>query len=133
MAVVLQAGAVAVRMRNGAAQVLVVRAKKNPADWIFPKGHIEAGEAAPEAAVRELLEEGGVVGEAADLLGVSRFRAGDRQLKVSYYLVWYQTDGIAHERREKQWLPLDEARKRVSFDDARGYLDKVAALVRKAR
>ena len=111
------------------ARVLVVRAKKNPSDWIFPKGHIEPGEAAADAAVRELLEEGGVVGEAADLIGTSRFHLGAKKVQVAYYLVWYLADGRAAEEREKAWLPLDEARDRLTFDDARRYLDAVAAIV----
>src|SRR6476646_10984685 len=66
MGVVRQAGAIAVRKSGAAHEVFIVRAKKNPGDWIFPKGHIEPGESAPDAAVRELLEEGGVIGRAAD-------------------------------------------------------------------
>lgn len=129
MAVVFQAGAIAVRRHEGTPRVLLVRARRNPQDWIFPKGHIEPGEDAPAAAVRELLEEGGVVGRAADLVGISRFQLGARQVQVSYYLVWYVAEGVAQEDRERVWLPLPDARERLSFEDARRYLDSVWPIV----
>ena len=124
-----QAGAIAVRPRRAATEVFVVRAKKNPQDWIFPKGHIEPGEAAPDAAVRELLEEGGVVGEAGDLVGISSFRSGTRHVEVSYYLVWFTGNGKAEESRETKWLTFDAARETLTYDDARRYIDIVERTV----
>lgn len=124
-----QAGAIAVRIRERGPEVLIVRAKRNPSDWIFPKGHIEPGEDAPTAAVRELLEEGGVIGHAADLVGTSQITLSDRRLLVSYYLVWYESDGPAKEQREKAWVSLSEAHGRLTFDDARRFLSVVEQLV----
>jgi 8-oxo-dGTP pyrophosphatase MutT (NUDIX family) len=129
MRIVRQAGAIAVRGNGPRAEVFVVRAKKNPADWIFPKGHIEPGEEAPTAAVRELLEEGGVIGEVADLVGISSFTTGEKIVEVSYYLVRYTADGTAAEYREKRWLPFGVAREVLTFEDARRYVDTVAGLI----
>ena len=126
---VRQAGAIAVRRKGGRAEVFVVRAKRNPVDWIFPKGHIEAGEDAPVAAVRELLEEGGVVGDAGELVGVSSFRTGSKLVEVSYYLVWFKREGLPAEPREKQWLTFDAARATLSYEDARRFLDTVERLL----
>lgn len=122
---VLQAGAIAVRIREHGPEVLIVRAKRNPNDWIFPKGHIEPGEDAATAAVRELLEEAGVVGRVADLVGTSEVDLGDRQLSVSYYLVWYEADGLAKEQRDKAWLRFADAQSRLTFSDARRLLTVV--------
>ncbi len=130
MRIVRQAGAIAVRGTGGRTEVFVVRAKKNPADWIFPKGHIEVGEDAPTAAVRELLEEGGVIGVAADLIGISSFTTGEKLVEVSYYLVRYTADGQAAEFREKKWLSLASARDVLSFEDARRYVDTVERILR---
>lgn len=129
MSLVLQAGAIAVRHRAATAEVLIVRAKRNPADWIFPKGHVEPGEDDAAAAERELLEEGGVVGRADRLVGTTRFTLGSRDIQVSYYLVWFIADGVATEAREKAWLPLEEARARLSFDDLRQLVDAIATMV----
>lgn len=38
--------------------------------WAFPSGFIELGEAPQEAALREMKEESGMVGEVLDLIGV---------------------------------------------------------------
>lgn len=133
MPLVLQAGAIAVRHRAGTPEVFVVRAKKNPEHWIFPKGHIDPGEDAPAAAVRELREEGGVIGRAAEHVGVSTFTLGARHVQVSYYLVWFEREGAADEDRERAWLSFDAARACLTFDDARSFLDAVAPLVALAR
>ena len=61
-----QAGGLVVRDDGDRLAVLLVRAKKDPSVWVFPKGHIEPGESAADAAVREVQEESGVV---AELLG----------------------------------------------------------------
>ena len=130
---VRQAGAIAVRRRGDDVEIFIVRAKKNPHDWIFPKGHIEPGEDAPAAAIRELREEGGVIGAVSDLVGISSFRAGERHVEVSYYLVWFTADGVADEVRETQWLTFDAARSILTFDDARRYVDVVERLLSKGR
>jgi 8-oxo-dGTP pyrophosphatase MutT (NUDIX family) len=127
---VQQAGAIAVRPRGEATEVFIVRAKRNPDDWIFPKGHVERDETPAAAAVRELREEGGVVGEAADLVGISSFRAGARQIEVSYYLVWFIGNAPADEARETRWLTFDAARAALTYEDARRYVDAVERMVR---
>lgn len=54
------AGALLVREHEGEPQVLMIRVR--PEVWELPKGHIEAGEEASEAATRELREETGLLG-----------------------------------------------------------------------
>lgn len=57
-------GAIAVVYHEG--QFLLVKRKKEPNanTWGFPGGHVELGETALDAAVRELHEETGVIGRA---------------------------------------------------------------------
>ena len=54
-------GAIAVVVRKG--RMLLVQRKKNPnaGTWGFPGGHVQLGETAMQAAVRELAEETSVV------------------------------------------------------------------------
>src|SRR5450759_5071039 len=53
------AGGVVYRHRDGQTEVLLVGARPQPDDWVFPKGHIEPDETAAEAARREVREEAG--------------------------------------------------------------------------
>jgi 8-oxo-dGTP pyrophosphatase MutT (NUDIX family) len=129
MSVVRQAGAITVRKHRSATEVFIVRAKKNPSDWIFPKGHIEPGESAPQAAVRELLEEGGVIGRAEDLIGVSNIQVGSKEIEVTYFLVRFKAFGTAAEERETRWVSLEAAEALLTYQDARRFLGIVKRLV----
>jgi 8-oxo-dGTP diphosphatase len=60
--------------------------------WSLPGGHIEAGEAARAAALREVREETGVEAEIAGLLDVHEVvRRSETGLLLAHYLlvVWY--------------------------------------------
>jgi 8-oxo-dGTP pyrophosphatase MutT (NUDIX family) len=127
MAAVQQAGAIAIRTRDGAVEALVVRSKKDPSVWIFPKGHIDPGESAAEAAVRELREEAGVAGEIVSPIGVLSFQSGREFVEVTYYLTRFIRTVPQAEDRDFDWLPLAEARQRLSFETARELLDEAAA------
>ena len=61
-------GAIAVVVHEG--RVLLVQRRKEPnaGTWGFPGGHVELGETALDAAVRELAEETGVVATARHYL-----------------------------------------------------------------
>jgi 8-oxo-dGTP pyrophosphatase MutT (NUDIX family) len=126
--VVIQAGAIAVRQRGKQPEVVLVRSRRT-GDWIFPKGHIEDGESADEAAVRELEEEAGVTGEALTEVGSSRFRFDGEQYEVTYYLVRSETSRRSPEMREVKWCRLDEARTLLEFADAQRLLDKAEKLI----
>ena len=117
------------RGRGSDAEVLVIRAKKNPEHWIFPKGHIESGESAEDAALRELREEGGVDGAVSRLLGVSTFQFGHEHIKVSYFLVRFARTVPPAEQRERRWTSFDEARRLLTFDDARQLLEEARQTV----
>ena len=60
------AGGVVFRGAGDEVEFLVVQARDNPTQWVFPKGHIEPGETAAETARREVREEAGV---SAEILG----------------------------------------------------------------
>jgi 8-oxo-dGTP pyrophosphatase MutT (NUDIX family) len=126
--VFVQAGAIAVRQRGKEPEVVLVRSRRT-GDWIFPKGHIEDGESAGEAAVRELEEEAGVIGEALTVVGSSRFRLDGEQFEVTYYLVRSLSSQRSPEMREVKWCRIDEARTLLEFADARRLLDKAEKLI----
>jgi 8-oxo-dGTP pyrophosphatase MutT (NUDIX family) len=119
-----QAGAVIFRRDGAGLRFLLVRARRNPTDWIFPKGHIETGESAAEAAIREAEEEAGVSGRVASALWPAvTFEAGGRQVRVQYFLVEMTGEVPASEQREKVWLAPPEALATVTHATARVLLE----------
>lgn len=121
--VVRQAGAIAVRDDRGTTEVLIVRSRKDPSAWIFPKGHIEPGETAEEAALRELEEEAGVRGALVRRVGASRFQSGVAMVDVTYYLARFLDAVEPSEEREARWMTISEARRALSFENLRRLLD----------
>ena len=119
-----QAGAVTFRITGGAHEILLVRARKNPEHWIFPKGHIEPGESSEAAAIRELREEAGVLGEIVEPLGVIEFRYRSDTVRVQYYLCRFRDQIDAGEGREMQWCSLERAIELLPFPDMRDLVRK---------
>jgi 8-oxo-dGTP diphosphatase len=75
-------------------EVLLVERAKGPLKglWSLPGGHIEAGEPARVAALREVREETGVVAELGGLVDIHEVvRRGAKGRLLAHYLlvVWY--------------------------------------------
>ena len=119
------AGGVLVRSLNGRPHVAAIRPRGKPSVWALPKGKIDPGESAAEAAVREVREETGVEGHLVEKLGDVRYTytaswegaKGERIFKVvSFFLLTAGRGRIGEideamrvEVDEARWLPLDEA------------------------
>jgi 8-oxo-dGTP pyrophosphatase MutT (NUDIX family) len=126
-----QAGGIVVRPDGAGLSVLLVRAKKDPTLWIFPKGHIEPGETPEATAIRETHEESGVEGEVIAQVGEPiEFDAGPAHVRVRYFLIRAVAESVSPEGREKRWVPLDEARSMLAFDNARQLLDEAERRLR---
>jgi len=125
---VRQAGGIVVRRERNGLWVLLVRAKRDPTLWIFPKGHIERGESAADAALRETREEAGIVGDLVRPVGDPvHFNNGRYEVSVQYFLVrpvkeFDETDG-----RAKKWFRFDDAVEAVLYDEDKELLRLVAA------
>jgi 8-oxo-dGTP diphosphatase len=81
-------GALAVVVRDN--HVLLVRRTKAPDAglWGFPGGHVELGETALNAAVRELLEETGIVGKSRKYLtNIDFIELDDDGLVIHHFLL----------------------------------------------
>ena len=118
-----QAGAVVFRTDGGSVRVLLVRSRKNPGVWVFPKGHLEEGESHADAAIREAEEEAGILGTLVGPVGPTlTFQSGDEPVAVEYYLVHLTVDAPSPEGRQKVWLSPDEALDRLDFQNARELL-----------
>jgi ADP-ribose pyrophosphatase len=83
--------------------------------WSLPKGHLETGETAEQAAVREVAEETGIVGEIVASLGTIDFwfvADGRRIHKTVHHFLLRATGGALSdadiEVTEVAWVPLPD-------------------------
>jgi len=120
-----QSGAIVVRLDAKEPRVLLVTAKRNPRNWIFPKGHIEKGETPEAAALREAKEEAGVVGKVIGPAGVLEYSFLGVKARVEYFLaVLTRETGQPEDGRERAWCRLDEALERLNYKNTRKLLRK---------
>jgi 8-oxo-dGTP pyrophosphatase MutT (NUDIX family) len=125
-----QAGGIVVRKDGDRLSVLLVRAKKDPSVWIFPKGHIEPGESAAEAALRETREEAGVDGELVGPIGAPlEFNNGRYDVNVQYFLIRLRSESAETDGRTKQWFSIEEALDALQWQDARELLTLAVRLL----
>jgi 8-oxo-dGTP pyrophosphatase MutT (NUDIX family) len=110
--------------------------------WVLPKGHVEAGEAVMDAALREASEESGL-----------QVTPGERLGDVSYVYSWHDRPGLppvrifkrvyfylmearggdlsAHDMEiaEAAWVDLEEAPQRASHKSERELLMKARTIL----
>src|SRR4029079_9950062 len=94
--------------------------------WSLPKGHIEEGETAEQAAVREVEEETGIIGRVVAPLGTIDFWfvAEDRRVHktVHHFLLRALGGELCDddvEVAEVAWVPLGELESRLAYADER--------------
>lgn len=109
---------------------LVIRPKGSE-KWRLPKGWIEKGESSKEAAVREVLEEGGVETNVLAKIGTEQYffvLKGERIFKnVTFYLMEYIKEAeteISWETEEIDWLSFELAREWLAFKTEKEMLEK---------
>ena len=105
----------------------------------LPKGHLEDGESAADAALREVREEAGVVGRLVDRLGDVRYwymRDGRRIAKVvSFFLLEYVSGDVADHDREVEharWLALERAARELTYKGERDMASRALLRLRTA-
>lgn len=122
MAKFKQAGAIVVRAGKSGPRILLVTARRNPNNWIFPKGHVESGETLKAAAVREAREEAGIEGKVVGAAGKMSFEFGDNTYRVHYFVVKTADPGEQREGRRLRWLKYKQALRRLTYEETRDLL-----------
>ena len=130
-------GVVFRRDADGAVRYLLIRDSYR--NWGFPKGHLEAGEPPADAARREVAEETGL----RDLLlhgpiqvidWYFRFRGKTIHKYCHFFLFESKRGDLVPQLDEGitdcTWRSLTESVETISYDNARGVLERAAEMVR---
>jgi 8-oxo-dGTP pyrophosphatase MutT (NUDIX family) len=127
------AGGVIYRWQDGVAHVLLIRDSYR--NWGFPKGHLEEGETPDAAALREVEEETGlahlVLGPRLQTIDWFFRQRGRLIHKFCHFYLIESPSGETCPQREEgitacRWLPLAEAIRAISYDNAREVLRRAA-------
>lgn len=130
MPIIRQSGAIVVRLDGKEPRVLLVSAKRNPQNWIFPKGHVEKNETVEAAALRETKEEAGVVGTLIAPAGILEYGFLGAKARVEYFLVEFKREaGPPEDGRSRIWCGLEDALDRLSYKNTRKLLRKTWKLL----
>ena len=130
------AGGVVYRKDDAAPLFLLIRDSYQ--NWGFPKGHVEAGERAEDAALREVREETGIAqlsirGIIDTIDWYFRFRGRLIHKVCHFYLMETSQAQTSPQRAEGitacQWVEYDAARTAISYANARHLLRRAQEMV----
>ncbi|HEX5205763.1 MAG TPA: NUDIX hydrolase [Actinoplanes sp.] len=129
--VVRAAGGVLYRPAGDGVEICLVHRPRYD-DWALPKGKLDAGEHPLAGAAREVAEETGCAGIPQLRLPTLAYDLPDGTPKtVDYWLMRLGEDGPVRDTSEVDeiaWLPPGAAAARLSYDDERGLLARLAGL-----
>jgi ADP-ribose pyrophosphatase YjhB (NUDIX family) len=104
--------------------------------WSLPKGHVEQGESAEDAAIREVMEETGITGRVLAPLGTIDFwfvAEGRRIHKTVHHFLLLAEGGELSaddvEVEQVAWVPLTELAERLAYADERRLVQQVPDLL----
>jgi len=123
------AGGVVFRVAEGRPLFLLIC--DSYGNWGFPKGHLEPGEHADSAALREVMEETGL--EAVSVIGAIetiewrfRFRGTLIHKNCQFFLMEAAAAGTKPQKSEGitacRWATIDEAQDLIRYENARAVL-----------
>lgn len=132
---IVAAGVVCWREQKGKLEVLLVHREKYK-DWSFPKGKQDSGEALPETAVREVLEETGIKLRLGRKLSVIRYNLSNNDEKeVHYWASKLKAKAVKKsefapndEISKLKWLLATDAMKMLSYQHDQELLQEVIRL-----
>jgi len=113
---------------NDRGEVLLIRDRNGY--WVFPKGHVEAGEIPAETARREVAEEAGIEARVVVPIGETRYVNDRGEKRV---ISWFLMSGDGEVRLEKGltgagFFAVDEAERLLAFPQDLELLRKAVEL-----
>ncbi len=130
------AGGVVIRRVGHSVDVLLIRDPYE--NWGLPKGHVERRESAEDAALREVLEETGlvcrVVGEALQTIDWFFRDKGVLVHKFCQFYLMESSDGepvpaTGEGISDCRWFPLDVAIREITYSNAREVIVEAARIL----
>ena len=104
--------------------------------WSLPKGHLEAGETPEEAAIREVAEETGILGQVLGHLGTIDFWFVAEQRRVHKTVHHFLLEAVGGELSdadievvEVAWVPLEDVPSRLAYADERRLVTRVPEIL----
>ena len=123
----LAAGAILWRGNPAAPEVALIH-RPHYDDWSLPKGKVDPGESLPATVARELWEETGYKVKLGKLVGKVTYPVQGRTKVVYYWLAQVLSGEFTpnEEADELVWMPIEQARERVTYQLDEDVLDKAA-------
>lgn len=140
--VVDQVSSGGVAFRSGASGAEVALISVGPAKrWQLPKGLVDAGETPEVTAVREVREEAGIETELLQKIEtIEYWYVGDKGKQrvrfhkfVHFFLLRYTAGQVSDhdwEVNEARWVPVDQAKKMLTFKSEQQAMQKAIELIK---
>jgi 8-oxo-dGTP pyrophosphatase MutT (NUDIX family) len=129
----VSAGGVVARATPGAGAEVVLCGRRAEKLWALPKGTPDGNEPIEQTALREVREETGLDVEAVEKLGTIDYwfvMRGYRVHKLVHHWLMRPVGGDVadhdHEYDEVEWVPIEVALERVTYDNERKIVREAA-------
>jgi 8-oxo-dGTP pyrophosphatase MutT (NUDIX family) len=127
-----QAAVIPYRVQGRHLEIALVRTSSGTG-WIVPKGSLDKGECASDAAVRETEEEAGLTGELTrHPIGQYRYSKRDQQYEVDVYAMRVTTIlefWLEAAHRSRQWVAVEDALERL-HPELHGFVHETVRMAR---
>lgn len=120
-----QSAVIAWRQGDDGPEILLITSRKKKR-WVLPKGVVDPGMTPPASAAKEAWEEAGIKGTVDETpLGIYRYDKWGGTCSVEVFAMTGVTEAPYWPEatfRDREWVSLDEARRRVDEDGLKGII-----------